>query len=121
MSRTYSGIINEPPSSEYGSSSGFFVQAFLDADLGSCGFDRKSTTGGCHFLDDKLFSWQLKKQTCVSRSTVEAVYIVDACFTSQVIWIQSQLRDYGINMKRIPLYCDSESTIHICHNPVQTL
>ena len=35
------------------------------------------------------------------------------------MWIQSQLRDYGINMKRIPLYCDLESAILICHNPVQ--
>ncbi|KAL7582194.1 hypothetical protein Lser_V15G44348 [Lactuca serriola] len=49
----------------YTSGSGFFVQAFLDADLGDCGLDRKSTTGGCQFLDGKLVSWQSKKQTCV--------------------------------------------------------
>ena len=103
----------------YPSNSGFFVQAYSDADLGGCGLDRKSTTGGCQFLDGKLVSWQSKKQTCVSLSTAEAEYIAAASCTSQVIWIQSQLRDYGLNMKKIPLYCDSESAIRICHNPVQ--
>ena len=39
--------------------------------------------------------------------------------TSQVIWIKSQLRDYGLNMKKIPLYCYSESAVRICHNPMQ--
>ncbi|KAL7605823.1 hypothetical protein Lser_V15G19409 [Lactuca serriola] len=31
----------------------------------------------------------------------------------------NQLRDYRINMKRIPLFYDSESAIRICHNLVQ--
>ncbi|XP_042755639.1 secreted RxLR effector protein 161-like [Lactuca sativa] len=89
----------------YPSNSGFFVQVYSDVDLGRCGLDRKSTTGGCQFLDGKLVSRQSKKQTCVSLYTVKAKYIATASCTSQVVWIQSQLRDYGINMKRIPLYC----------------
>ena len=56
---------------------------------------------------------------CLSLSTDEAENIVFASYTSQVVWIQSQLRDYGLNMKKIPLYCDSESAIRIFHNPVQ--
>nr|KAJ0227036.1 hypothetical protein LSAT_V11C100049630 [Lactuca sativa] len=103
----------------YPARSGFFIQAFSDADLGGCRLDRKSTTGGCQFLDGKLVSWQSKKQTCVSLSTVEAEYIAAASCTSQVVWIQSQLRDYGLSMKNIPLYCDSEIAIRICHNPMQ--
>ena len=81
--------------------------------------DRKSTTGGYQFLDGKLVSWQSKKQICVPLSTAEAEYIAATSYTSQVVWIQSQLRDYRLNMKKIPLYCDSESAIRICHNPVQ--
>ena len=95
------------------------MQAFSDADLGGCGLDRKSTSGGCQILDGKLVSWQSKKQTCVSLSIAEAEYIATASCTSQIIWIQNQLQDYGIKMKRIPSYCDSESAIRICHNPVQ--
>ncbi|XP_023764894.1 secreted RxLR effector protein 161-like [Lactuca sativa] len=83
----------------YPSSLGFFVQAFSNADLGGGGLDRKSTIGGCQFLDGKLVCWQSKKKTCVSLSTTEAEYIVAASCTSQVILIESQLRDYGINMK----------------------
>ncbi|XP_023757624.1 uncharacterized mitochondrial protein AtMg00810-like [Lactuca sativa] len=85
----------------YPSNFGFFVQAYSDADLGGCGLDRKSTTGGCQFLDGKLVSWQSKKQTCVSLSTTKVEYITVASCTSQVVWIQSQLKDYGINMKTV--------------------
>ncbi|XP_023740658.1 uncharacterized mitochondrial protein AtMg00810-like [Lactuca sativa] len=83
----------------YPSGLGFFVQEFLDADLGGCGLDRKSTMGGCQFLDGKLISCQSKKQNYVSLSTTEAEYIAVASCTSQVISIQCQLRDYEINMK----------------------
>ncbi|KAL7589316.1 hypothetical protein Lser_V15G37921 [Lactuca serriola] len=62
----------------YPTNSGFFVQAFSDDDLGGCGLDRKSTTGGCQFHGGKLVSWQFKKQTCVSLSTAEAEYIAAA-------------------------------------------
>ncbi|XP_023733617.2 secreted RxLR effector protein 161-like [Lactuca sativa] len=79
----------------YPSSSGFFVQAFSDADLGSCGLDRKSTMGGFQFPKVKIMSWQCKKQTCVSLSIVEGEYIATTSCTTQVIWIQSQLRDYA--------------------------
>ena len=32
---------------------------------------------------------------------------------------EQTLKDYGINMKNVPLYCDNESAIKIAHNPVQ--
>ncbi|XP_023739700.1 uncharacterized mitochondrial protein AtMg00810-like [Lactuca sativa] len=56
----------------YPSKTGFFVQAFLDANLGGCQLDRKTTTGGCQLLEGKLVSWQSKKQTFVSISKAEA-------------------------------------------------
>ncbi|KAI3682224.1 hypothetical protein L2E82_50087 [Cichorium intybus] len=103
----------------YPANSGFYIQAYSDSDLGGCSIDRKSTSGGCQFLDGKLISWQSKKQTWVSISTAEAEYVAAAACTSQIIWIQSQLKDYAINMRKIPLFCDSQSVIRICHNPVQ--
>ncbi|XP_052619574.1 secreted RxLR effector protein 161-like [Lactuca sativa] len=83
----------------YPAKSDFFVLAFFDAHLGGCGLDRKSTTGGCQFLDGKLVSWQSKKQTCLSLSIAEAEYIAAASCTSHIIWIQSQLKDYGLSMR----------------------
>ncbi|XP_023741986.1 uncharacterized mitochondrial protein AtMg00240-like [Lactuca sativa] len=66
---------------------GFFIQAFSDADLGGCNFDRKSTSGGCQLLNGKLVRLQTKKQTCVSISIAEAKYVAAAAYTSQIIWI----------------------------------
>lgn len=82
----------------YRSNSGFFVQEYSGADLEGCGLDHKSTSGGCQFLDGKLVNWKSKKQTCVSLSSVEAKYIAGTSCTFQIIQIQSQLRDYGMNM-----------------------
>ncbi|KAI3499779.1 hypothetical protein L1887_35589 [Cichorium endivia] len=73
----------------YPAKSGFYIQAYSDSNLGGCSIDRKSTSGGCQFLDGKLISWQCKKQTCVSISTVEAEYVAAGACTSQIIWIQS--------------------------------
>ena len=33
--------------------------------------------------------------------------------------MKQTLKDYGINVKNVPLYCDNESDIKIAHNPVQ--
>ena len=33
--------------------------------------------------------------------------------------MKQTLKDYGINVKNVPLYYDNESAIKIAHNPVQ--
>ncbi|GKE99058.1 hypothetical protein Tco_0022409 [Tanacetum coccineum] len=43
---------------------------------------------------------------------------LSACCT-QVIWMRTQLLDYGYKYNRIPMYCDSKSAIVISCNPVQ--
>ncbi|KAJ9538656.1 LOW QUALITY PROTEIN: hypothetical protein OSB04_031389 [Centaurea solstitialis] len=68
---------------------------------------------------NKLVSWASKKQNCVSLSTAEAEYVVAASCCSQIIWMRTQLRDYGFKFDKIPIYCDSKSTIAISCNPVQ--
>ncbi|KAI3729157.1 hypothetical protein L6452_17808 [Arctium lappa] len=62
--------------------------------------------------------WASKKQTCVSTSTAEAEYVAAASCCSQVIWMRTQLKYYGFNYSRIPIYCDSKSAIAISSNPV---
>ncbi|KAJ9557513.1 hypothetical protein OSB04_012127 [Centaurea solstitialis] len=98
---------------------GFELQAYTDADYGGCNMDRKSTSGHLQFLGNKLVSWASKKQQCVSTSTAESEYVAAASCCSQVLWMQSQLRDYGLEYKKIPIYCDSKSAIAISANPVQ--
>nr|GFA51734.1 retrovirus-related Pol polyprotein from transposon TNT 1-94 [Tanacetum cinerariifolium] len=51
---------------------------------------RRSTSGSAQFLGDKL-----------------------------ILWMRSQLIDYGFDFNKIPLYCDKRSAIALCFNNVQ--
>ncbi|KAD3640229.1 hypothetical protein E3N88_29452 [Mikania micrantha] len=92
---------------------------FSDSDYAGCKLTRKSTSGGCQFLGNCLVSWQSKKQTSVATSTAEAEYIAAASCTSQILWLQNQLLDYGIKESKTPLLMDSASALCIVKNPVQ--
>nr|GEW00287.1 hypothetical protein [Tanacetum cinerariifolium] len=97
----------------------FELIAFLDADHAGCIDSRKSTSGGIQFLGDKLVCWMSKKQNCITMSSAEAEYVALSVICSQVMWMRTQLQDYGFNYNKIPLYCDSQSAIAISCNPVQ--
>nr|GEX48838.1 hypothetical protein [Tanacetum cinerariifolium] len=68
---------------------------------------------------DKLVSWMSKKQDCTTMSSAEAEYVALSASCAQVMWMRTQLTDYGFNYNKIPLYCDSQSAIAISCNPVQ--
>nr|GFB40211.1 hypothetical protein [Tanacetum cinerariifolium] len=73
---------------------GFKLTAFSDSDHAGCLDSRKSTSG-------------------------EAEYVsLSACYT-QVLWMRSQLTDYGFHFNKIPMYGDSKAAIAISCNPVQ--
>nr|GFA60003.1 retrovirus-related Pol polyprotein from transposon TNT 1-94 [Tanacetum cinerariifolium] len=101
--------------------SGFELIGFSDADYAGCKDTFKSTFGGAQFLREKLVSWSSKKQDCTALSTMKAKYVsLSACY-AQVLWMQTQLTDYGFHFNKIPIYCDSKSAIAISCNPVQHL
>ncbi|KAJ9562186.1 LOW QUALITY PROTEIN: hypothetical protein OSB04_007346 [Centaurea solstitialis] len=102
----------------YPKDSGFELIAYTNSDHAGCKLNRKSTSGACQFLGDKLVSWSSRKQNCVSLSTAEAEY-APLLLCSQVLWMKTQLADFGYTMHRIPIYCDSKSAIQITANPVQ--
>nr|GEX23954.1 integrase, catalytic region, zinc finger, CCHC-type, peptidase aspartic, catalytic [Tanacetum cinerariifolium] len=76
----------------------------LDADL----------SGG-----DKLVSWSSKKQDCTSMSSAKAEYVSLFACCAQVLWMRTQLTDYGFHFDKIPMYCDSKAAIAISCNLVQ--
>ncbi|GJV66941.1 hypothetical protein Tco_1482450 [Tanacetum coccineum] len=94
----------------------FDLEAFSDSDYGGSNLNRKSTTGGCQFLGQRLISWQCKKQTIVATSTTEAEYVAAANCCGQVLWIQNQLLDYGFNFMNTKIHIDNESAICIVKN-----
>ncbi|GJX58673.1 putative ribonuclease H-like domain-containing protein [Tanacetum coccineum] len=103
----------------YSKDSSLELVAYIDGDYARATLDRKSTTGGCQFLGNRLISWQCKKQTVVATSTTEAEYVAAASCCGQVLWIQNQLLDYGYNFMNTVIYIDNTSTICIIENPVQ--
>ncbi|KAK1434274.1 hypothetical protein QVD17_00010 [Tagetes erecta] len=96
----------------------FDLHSFSDSDHAGCRINRKSVTGGCQYLGECLVSWQSKKQTTVSLSTGEAEYIAASSCCCQVLWIQHQMMDYGINFLHTPLFCDNEAAVGIAKNPI---
>nr|KAJ0190060.1 hypothetical protein LSAT_V11C800416990 [Lactuca sativa] len=97
----------------------FELYGYTDSDYAGCNLDKKSTSGGCHFLGNRLISWSSKKQTSVAISTAEAEYVAARRCCAQLLWIQNQLLDYGFKFSKTPIYYDNTSAIQITQNPVQ--
>ena len=96
-----------------------FLRAYSDADFAGCRIDRKSTSGTCQFIGTSLVSWSSRKQSGVAQSTAEAEYVAAASCCSQILWMVSTLRDFGLVIDSVPLFCDNTSAINIAKNPVQ--
>ncbi|GJX41469.1 retrovirus-related pol polyprotein from transposon TNT 1-94 [Tanacetum coccineum] len=73
---------------------------------------RLSRCGGIQFLGgDKLIIQSSKNQDCTSMSTAEAEYVsLSACY-AQVLWMRTQLTDYGFHFDKIPMYYGSKAAI----------
>ncbi|GKC03652.1 retrovirus-related pol polyprotein from transposon TNT 1-94, partial [Tanacetum coccineum] len=95
------------------------LTAYSDADHAGCQDTRRSTSGSAQFLGDKLVSWSSKKQKSTAISSTEAEYIALSGCCAQILWMRSQLTDYGFQFNKIPLYCDNKSAIALCCNNVQ--
>nr|GEX67391.1 hypothetical protein [Tanacetum cinerariifolium] len=75
----------------YPKDSGFDLTAYLDADHAGCHLDRKT----------------------------ESEYVTVSSCCAQVLWMRTQLTDYGLFYDKVPIYCDSKSAITISCNLVQ--
>ncbi|GKE47008.1 hypothetical protein Tco_1478266 [Tanacetum coccineum] len=103
----------------YTKDSGFELTAFSDADHAGCQDTYKSTSRGTKFLGEKMVSWSSKKQDCTALSSAEVEYVSLSACCAQVLWMRTQLTDYGFHFDKIPIYCDSQSAIAISCNPFQ--
>ncbi|GJY66805.1 retrovirus-related pol polyprotein from transposon TNT 1-94 [Tanacetum coccineum] len=70
-------------------------------------------------IADKHVSWSSKKQKSIAISSTEVEYISLSGCCPQILWMRSQLTDYGFKFNKIPLYCDNKSAIFLCCNNVQ--
>nr|GEU36911.1 uncharacterized mitochondrial protein AtMg00810-like [Tanacetum cinerariifolium] len=96
----------------YPKDTGFELTAFSDSNHARCLDTRKSTSGGIRFLSgDKLVSWSSKKQDCTLMSSAEVEYVSLSVCCAQVLWMRTQLTDYGFHFDKIPMYCDSKEKV----------
>nr|GEY72717.1 copia protein [Tanacetum cinerariifolium] len=92
---------------------------YRDADHAGCQDTCRSTSGSVQFLGERLISWSSKRQKSATISSTEAEYIALSRCCAQILWMRSQLLDYGFAFNKIPMYCDNKSAIALCCNYVQ--
>nr|GEV71355.1 uncharacterized mitochondrial protein AtMg00810-like [Tanacetum cinerariifolium] len=59
------------------------------------------TSGSVQFLRERLISWSSKRQKSSAISSTEAEYIALSGFCAQILWMRSQLLDYGLGFNKI--------------------
>ncbi|GJV11412.1 retrovirus-related pol polyprotein from transposon TNT 1-94 [Tanacetum coccineum] len=84
-----------------------------------CADTRRSTSGSMQLLGDRLVSWLSKTHKSAAISNTKVEYIALSGYCAQVLWMRSQLTDYGLGFNKIPIYCDNKSAIALCCNNVQ--
>ncbi|GKB52023.1 retrovirus-related pol polyprotein from transposon TNT 1-94 [Tanacetum coccineum] len=77
----------------YSKCSGFDLKGYSDSDYAGYNMDRKSTSA-------------------------KAEYVAAAGCCASILWMKSQLSDYDIHYKMVPIFCDNTSAIAISNNPV---
>ncbi|GKB52349.1 retrovirus-related pol polyprotein from transposon TNT 1-94, partial [Tanacetum coccineum] len=92
---------------------------YRDSDHAGCQDTRRSTSGSMQLLGDRLVSWSSKRQKSAAISSTEAEYIALSGCCAQILWMRSQLTDYGFGFNKIPMYCDNKSVIALCCNNIQ--
>ncbi|GKD14229.1 retrovirus-related pol polyprotein from transposon TNT 1-94, partial [Tanacetum coccineum] len=103
----------------YPKDSSIALTAYADVDHAGCQDTRRSTSGSMQLLRDKLVSWSSKRQKSAAISNTEAKYIAMSGCCAQILWMRSQLTDYGLGFNKIPMYCDNKSAIALCCNNVR--
>ncbi|XP_019066478.1 uncharacterized mitochondrial protein AtMg00810-like [Solanum lycopersicum] len=78
------------------SDSNELVSAYCDDAWASCSITRKSVTGYMVKIGKSLVSWKAKKQTTVSRSSVEAEYRSLASRVSELVCLLGMLKEVGL-------------------------
>nr|GEV51510.1 retrotransposon protein, putative, unclassified [Tanacetum cinerariifolium] len=105
--------------SAYQKDSSVALTAFADADHAGCQDTCRNTYGSVQFLGERLISWSSKRQKNAAISSTKAEYITLSGCCAQILWMRSQLSDYGLRFNKIPMYCDNKSAIALCCNNVQ--
>ncbi|GJT23403.1 retrovirus-related pol polyprotein from transposon TNT 1-94 [Tanacetum coccineum] len=89
----------------------YLTATYADVDHAGCQDTRRSTSGCMQLLGDKLVSWSSKRQKSTAISSTEAGYIAMFGCCAQILWMRSQLTDYGLGFNKILMYCDNKKQV----------
>ncbi|GJY65310.1 retrovirus-related pol polyprotein from transposon TNT 1-94 [Tanacetum coccineum] len=95
------------------------ITAFADADHAGCQDTRHNTSGSMQFLGDRLVSWSSKRQKSAAISSTEAEYIAMSGCCAQILWMRSQLTDYGLGFNKIPMSKHIDIRFHFIKEHVE--
>nr|GEU75992.1 hypothetical protein [Tanacetum cinerariifolium] len=93
------------------------------------GFVSKQYPDHVYALEKALYDLQQAPRACYDVLSkflidsgfqkVESEYVAVSGCCAQVLWMRTQLTDYGFFFDKVPVYCDSKSAIAISCNPIQ--
>eukprot|EP00253_Pinus_taeda_P026884 PITA_26884 len=93
---------------------------FTDSDWAGDPHDRKSTVGYVFTLGSGPITWACKKQAAISLSSAEAEYRGAMEASKEALWLRQILSELGFEQQNpTTLWCDNQSAIQLCKDPVQ--
>eukprot|EP00253_Pinus_taeda_P015456 PITA_15456 len=93
---------------------------FTDSDWAGDPDDRKSTAGYVFALGSGPITWACKKHAAISLSSAEAEYRGAVEASKEALWLRQILSEFGFEQQHpTTLWCDNQSAIQFCKDPVQ--
>ena len=93
---------------------------FTDSDWAGDPDDRKSTAGYVFTLGSRPITWACKKQGAISLSSAEAEYRGAVEASKEALWLRQIWSEFGFQQQHLTtLWCDNQSAIQLCKDPVQ--
>ena len=102
----------------YSTSKKFKVIGYTDIDNGGNIDEKKRTYGYTFHFGTGLVSWDSKKQSIVTMSSVEAEYVAAISVARQVVWMSRFLKDRSQNQQQTKTICyDNNTSISLPKEP----
>ncbi|XP_062085387.1 secreted RxLR effector protein 161-like [Humulus lupulus] len=94
------------------------LEGFVDADYAASKDTRRSTISYVFITNGDCICWKSQLQSVVSLSTTEAEFMATTEAFKEAIWLQGMLQELKMMKGKAKIYSNSQSSIHLCKNPV---
>eukprot|EP00253_Pinus_taeda_P027080 PITA_27080 len=117
LKKSLYGLKQAPPACAKASP---LLVGFTDSDWAGDLDDWKSTVGYVFTLGSGPITWACKKQGAISLSSAEVEYRGAVEASKEALWLCQILSEFGFEQQHpTTLWCDNQSAIQLCKDPVQ--